>query len=227
MEPADHPEPIQIIGYWAASLYDELLLPQELPLCSDTTTLAAVVRYLRGGSWHETYRGYSWCRFDCGVPHEEMGSREFTDGTWVWPEGLVHYVEVHRVPLPDAFTQKALGLSVAPPRADLTDSLSFWKTWCQGQRSQATRDLVARLRTECDRDRSTALDAYYEEVTAAHGTSSAECIWKGCQARALEDIVFCARHWGHGAGHGGPGASGAVTSRYTRLLRSSIQRPDA
>ena len=29
-----------------------------------------------------------------------MGSREYTDGTFVWPEGLPHYVEHHQVRLP-------------------------------------------------------------------------------------------------------------------------------
>jgi hypothetical protein len=32
-----------------------------------------------------------------------MGCRDFTDGKWVWPEGLYHYVEMHDVRLPDVF----------------------------------------------------------------------------------------------------------------------------
>jgi hypothetical protein len=32
-----------------------------------------------------------------------MGSYDFTDGVWVWPEGLSHYVEIHCVRLPAEF----------------------------------------------------------------------------------------------------------------------------
>jgi hypothetical protein len=33
------------------------------------------------------------------VPDSEMGSFDLTDGLWLWPEGLAHYVEAHGLPL--------------------------------------------------------------------------------------------------------------------------------
>jgi hypothetical protein len=36
-----------------------------------------------------------------------MGCRDLTDGTWVWPEGLTHYVRVHHVALPASFLEHA------------------------------------------------------------------------------------------------------------------------
>jgi hypothetical protein len=44
--------------------------------------------------------GYSFCRFACGTPDEDMGSSDCDDGEWVWPAGLAHYVERHAVRLP-------------------------------------------------------------------------------------------------------------------------------
>jgi hypothetical protein len=44
-------------------------------------------------------RGLSPCRL-CG---QLNGSAEYTDGTYVWPEGLAHYVMEHDVRLPDEF----------------------------------------------------------------------------------------------------------------------------
>lgn len=32
-----------------------------------------------------------------------MGHRDLTDGVYVWPEGLAHYVKAHAVRLPDDF----------------------------------------------------------------------------------------------------------------------------
>ena len=44
-----------------------------------------------------------YCRFECGIPDSKMGSLNFTDGVWAWPEGLSHYVDVHCVRLPSEF----------------------------------------------------------------------------------------------------------------------------
>jgi len=55
------------------------------------------------------------CRF-CG---REIGFRELTDGRWVWPEGLGHYVEAHDVRLPEAFLA-----SVRAPDGSATEFLA-------------------------------------------------------------------------------------------------------
>ena len=49
------------------------------------------------------YTGCSFCRFVCGTADDEMGSSDFYDGEWQWPEGLAHYVEYHSVRLPEEF----------------------------------------------------------------------------------------------------------------------------
>ena len=59
-----------------------------------------ILRYLRSGYPWVLCLGFSYCRFGC---ERIEGTRCLTDGTWVWPEGLAHYVEVHGVPLPDEF----------------------------------------------------------------------------------------------------------------------------
>jgi hypothetical protein len=58
----------------------------------------------------------------------------------VWPEGLVHYVEMHRGPLPEEFlpTVERNSWSVPivqnlPVLADKGFSLTVWKTWHEAQ----------------------------------------------------------------------------------------------
>jgi hypothetical protein len=66
--------------------------------------------YLRGGEVDAMYKGISYCRFrknGC-TPPTNMGSCDLTDGVWIWPEGLAHYVEAHEVWLPDSFVEHAL-----------------------------------------------------------------------------------------------------------------------
>jgi hypothetical protein len=46
----------------------------------------------------------SWCRF-CGA---ENGSSERSDGVYLWPEGLAHYIRRHNVRLPAAVIEHIL-----------------------------------------------------------------------------------------------------------------------
>jgi len=83
--------------------------------------------------------GHSHCRFDeCSVPDQQMGSRDLTDGTWVWPEGLAHYVEAHEVSLPEAFVEHSVrqaGSGLPERSVDPSRELdgSAWLEWCARQ----------------------------------------------------------------------------------------------
>jgi hypothetical protein len=65
--------------------------------------LPGILAYLRGGQEWIRFNGWSYCRFACGIDPSALGDRDLTDGVWVWPEGLAHYVETHCVRLPDEF----------------------------------------------------------------------------------------------------------------------------
>ena len=212
------------IGTWAASLYDDpLVFPQEVPTSEDPETLVAVAWYLETGVVHARYRGYTSSRFASGTPDEQMGHRELTDGTWSWPEGLLHYVLLHRVALPEAFTRTALGLEVNLPPADPADPESLWASWCQDQRTDAARILAASLRSQCDAECAAALEAHYSSVAASHGTSGTQCSWAGCCAQALRERALCARHLDEGSDQGAfyvdvPGRRDRYTDRYLATL---------
>jgi hypothetical protein len=64
----------------------------------------AVSQYLAGGTMARVFMGYSACRF-CGA---QNGYAEFTDGTYIWPTGLQHYVDAHHVRLPREFVDHAV-----------------------------------------------------------------------------------------------------------------------
>lgn len=101
------PRAFKVVGYWhdpnaprTATLPDPTTLVDEE---WSRTERATVARYLRGGEALRACHGFSWCRFRCGIPDRRMGHRDLTDGVYVWPEGLPHYVQRHRVRLPDEF----------------------------------------------------------------------------------------------------------------------------
>jgi hypothetical protein len=71
-----------------------------------------VLSYLSHGVLGRMYMGYSTCRV-CGKSNN--GDSEYSDGTFVWPSGLAHYVEDHAVRPP-----QELGLlQVLPERCDI------------------------------------------------------------------------------------------------------------
>lgn len=64
-----------------------------------------LLTYLQAGYIFCTYCGYSSCRFKCCHTYSLLGTAELTDGEWVWPDGLVHYIDRHSVALPEEFLQ--------------------------------------------------------------------------------------------------------------------------
>ncbi len=60
-------------------------------------------KYLDQGERVEQYMGFSYCRFNCGAQGTAMGTADLSDGAWVWPEGLSHYIREHDVVLPPEF----------------------------------------------------------------------------------------------------------------------------
>jgi len=108
---------LEAIGWW----YD----PNE-PACRDPKPeqcvieweeeyKARVLSYLKQGCLALAFLGYDSCRFNCGVADSIIGSKEFTDGKFVWPESLVHYIEVHNVGLPEEFLQFVEGRNFKVP----------------------------------------------------------------------------------------------------------------
>jgi len=93
---------IEQIGYWNEEGSEiEYIEPQMITAEWDPGIQSKVAEYLDNGRTAMQFMGYSWCRFQCGVPDERMGTRDLTDGRWIWPEGLSHYVREHDVRLPE------------------------------------------------------------------------------------------------------------------------------
>ena len=93
--------------------------------------------YLRAGRTYAQWRGLSYCRFECGISDADMGSRCLTDGEWVWPEGLVHYIACHKTRLPDEFAASMRRNDWKPPQdsgpavydTHGSPDTSFWIAW--------------------------------------------------------------------------------------------------
>lgn len=94
---AAHGERTVVIGFWKDAA--EPYWPDVHDFVDQTwdpAARAAVAARLRAGREVRQFRGHSTCRF-CGL---QNGTAELSDGTYLWPEGLAHYISDHQVRLP-------------------------------------------------------------------------------------------------------------------------------
>jgi hypothetical protein len=125
---------MKLVGYWASEENPDLPDPHDL-VCQEWlgADLERLIRYLTIASIARGSWGHSSCRFRCGIDDTEMGSRELTDGEWIWPEGLAHYVGHHDVVLPEAFVDHCRSRAWQPVTGDFASTGeiddSFWRQW--------------------------------------------------------------------------------------------------
>jgi hypothetical protein len=114
--PAVDPLRLTLIGYWAGpdTSGDWPSAADFVDPGWDADDRSLVVDYLRQGQIARAYMGWSRCRL-CG---EVNGDLELTDGTYVWPSGLVHYVEDHDVRVPQPFVAHAEARTDSIEQAD-------------------------------------------------------------------------------------------------------------
>ena len=99
-----HKRNLIAIGYWFSDDEPEFPKPQDFI----DTTISLIERqqlvdYLKHGKRLHEWMGFSRCRFGCRLPVHVIGNACLTDGIYIWPEGLPHYITEHQVWLPAAF----------------------------------------------------------------------------------------------------------------------------
>ncbi|MEV8371771.1 hypothetical protein AB0P21_03490 [Kribbella sp. NPDC056861] len=82
-----------------------------------------VADYLRRGFVVRAYMGCSPCRLCDSVTN---GDLELSDGVYVWPEGLVHYLVDHQVRPPEPFVSHVIAMSEAFEDAGRDES--WWRS---------------------------------------------------------------------------------------------------
>lgn len=191
-------------------LDDELRpAPQELVGEMPEEHRARPAAYLAAGMDYEMYLGYSWCRIGCQIDHPQMGSKDLSDGTWVWPEGLAHHVREHCILLPEDFVRDALSKSspVIPGWGEKNGPWSEhkepadeidWQQWSSSRRAPQFLDAlrIRRLAAETPAAADSAADTSKKiaALVRERGLSDVNCVWKGCTDRALAGRYICAEH---------------------------------
>jgi len=126
---------LQMVGYWGENGWPN---PEDLvDETWDEDERGDVIYYLVRGFHFRMYFGYANCRI-CGAL---LGDSDMTDGVYVWPERLEHYLKEHHVRLPDWFVAHVLATEQKMDDVEMSDSL--WSTVHKGIRMGTTYDLFA------------------------------------------------------------------------------------
>lgn len=96
------------IGYWYSEKESKLPMPVANSSILSKKDKLKIVNYLSNGKNVNNWRGFANCRI-CNCRN---GSADLSDGIFIWPEGLAHYVSEHNVSLPLKFTNHVLGRCV-------------------------------------------------------------------------------------------------------------------
>lgn len=134
-----------LIGYWHSKYEPDW--PDPAWFVDDKLTDAEIkmtVDYLKNGCFMPYLMlGRSWCRFHCEEKY--LGSKEQTDGRYLWPEKLWHYIERHKVRLPHEFIANIKeGRKMPHSFNDKFSTNSDWwrnqKGWDQSKSSYLTEE---------------------------------------------------------------------------------------
>lgn len=117
------------IGYWHNDYQTDLPDPGRFVDESwSENDRELISRYLRSAyTMPYAAGGVSWCRFRCG--NVNLGAQEFTDGKYIWPEGLPHYIDEHKVRLPQEVIDYMLSnKNIEPVKDNFEIDTTWWKT---------------------------------------------------------------------------------------------------
>lgn len=201
---------MKLIGYWIGSLKDDPYLPPQAFVGGmEATEKELVTEYLDRGKVYIRYRGYSWCRFNCGADDLEMGSSLLTDGEWVWPQGLSHYVGCHDVRLPEDFINHVrqnqtndfctLDVDALLKRPETIESDAEWINWCRDNVPASYIKKLERFRIAAKRACEELRESYFLDLETEVELSTEICRYQGCTNLAMKEKYFCVRcatRWG-------------------------------
>ena len=217
---------LKVIGYWKAEVVDNYPCPQELEANLPAEFRERLVQYLESPPGAYTVGwvsfGFSWCRYGCKGGN---GSRELSDGLWIWPEGLAHYVKRHNVGLlPEAFLQRVAAQrepSDSITQRQLSDDVeeATWVAWAAKYRTPEFEAKLSTLPERVARARAAGLEREAQRLVEEHGVSAERCWTKGCSGWALRINPLCAHCYGEAMGGRFNAAEGRVLASFLGKYR--------
>jgi hypothetical protein len=197
------------IGYWKAEFRDGYPAPQWIADQAEASDSQRVAAYLESG-WAASWSpGLSWCRFGCGY----CGASELSDGVWLWPDGLVHYVREHHVALPAEFIVH-VRQNREPARLQEGEEIQVdetdWLRWAAELTTPARQARIWRAEAAWIAEVAAVIDPEVERLERSVGIAEKPCAAEGCTGRRLRSGPMCSRCFAVGMARGLPSEHDAL-----------------
>ena len=127
------------VGFWQSEREPDLPHPRDyVDPAWDAQERDRVIDYLDRSYWPPYLMfGYALCRMGCPPDPPDIGTQDLTDGTWIFPEGLAHYIRHHALKPPSDFLEHIRACNyIVPVLAELPDKPSK-RTAAQTPQAQA------------------------------------------------------------------------------------------
>jgi hypothetical protein len=177
---------LRAIGFWRSIRDVDTTLPDPREFvdpASDPEERGRVADYLRMGRRLRVHEGKSRSRL-CGTM---TGSDEQTDGTYLWPEGLTHYVAEHAVKLPAEF------LEHIARELDAIDGNVIDRGWWAQQRGTGTARHWTRYKVELGPCDARATSVIQQIAGGVVGWDRAERIYTELVRRGTAEFTLPSR----------------------------------
>ena len=102
------------VGFWSTTDSPD----KHIDASWDINERSIVINYLKNAKVKDYYLGWACCRLDCKKDIKKVGDMynvglhigctDMTDGKYIFPEGYVHYLEIHNVKPPQEFIEHVL-----------------------------------------------------------------------------------------------------------------------
>lgn len=127
------------IGYWNSKFYGEerFIYPQELATDTISNDMVKLSKYISEGMPAIAWAGCAGCR----ICDETLGTCCLTDGVYIWPQKLEHYILKHKIILPEEFINHAKNNKWKVKKTHFKGLYDgrieeiFWISWCQNNRN--------------------------------------------------------------------------------------------
>ena len=127
---------LTVIGMWNSDEINLYIHPQELMSVDSYSNKEKLIAYLDSGEVFQSWLGDADCQLGCG--EDDLATTDLTDGVWLWPQSLSHYIDAHDVVLPDAFLSHVRKNNWKVPYVCLAESTleddAFWIDYCDDVR---------------------------------------------------------------------------------------------
>lgn len=114
-----------------------------------------VASYLSEGIAVWTFKSLWECQFDQCPGGWKLGESELSDGVWIWPDMLAHYVRDHAVGLPPGFLETVRANDFRVPAdamrwddsqiPDVEYDFEAWDSWCVERVNRISKGLEDRI----------------------------------------------------------------------------------